>query len=70
MREIKSIKVETYPITYTGTVMQIGCERHEIKEWFEFDDERIFEMDGEGALKFWKKWRGLLIQILDYKQAD
>ena len=33
--------------------MKIGCEFHAIKDWSEFSDTRIKEMD-TNALKFWK----------------
>ena len=65
MKEIKSIKIETYAIAYTDIVMQIGCENHKIKDWFEFSDVQIIEMDGEKALKFWRKWKPILQQIIN-----
>ena len=53
--EIKSIFIsEVYPITYTSEVIQIGCENHTIKDWFDFDDKKILSMDGKKALKFWR----------------
>ena len=53
--EIKSIFIsKIYPITYTSEVIQIGCENHTIKDWFDFDDKKILSMDGKKALKFWR----------------
>ena len=64
--EIKSIfTFKTYPITYTDKVMQIGCERHELSEWWEFDDARIVKMDGKTALKFWRESKDIIKQIIE-----
>ena len=53
-REIRSLFIsEVYSITYTSEYLQIGCERHLISEWWEFDDARIKEMGGQEALDFW-----------------
>ena len=65
IKEIKTIKVDTYPIVYTDKVIQIGCENHTIKEWFEFSDKEILEMDGKKALKFWQKWKPILKMIIN-----
>ena len=68
MGELKSLFLETWPITYTAEVMQIGCERHPIEEWWAFDDERIARMDSE-ALDWWKKWKPVLQQIIEMSPA-
>ena len=62
---IKCIQIETYPITYTDEVMQIGCEHHKITEWREFDNRRIAEMDGKCALKFWAKYKDWIFQTIE-----
>ena len=63
---IRSIFIsEVYPITYTSEVIQIGCENHTIKDWFEFDDKRILQMDGKTALKFWREHKELIKQIVE-----
>ena len=55
-REIKSIFVyKSYPISYTATNLQIGCENHTISEWWDFDHKRILAMDGDKALEFWRE---------------
>lgn len=33
MSELKSIFIETYPITYTSEILQIGCQKHKIEDW-------------------------------------
>ena len=62
---IKCIQIETYPITYTDEVMQIGCERHKIADWRDFDSRRIAEMDGKSALKFWAKYKDWIFQTIE-----
>ncbi len=62
---IKCIQIDQYPITYTSDVMQIGCERHNITEWREFDDASILEMDGKAALKFWRKYKDWIFQTIE-----
>jgi len=53
-KEIKSLMIsEVYPITYTSKYLQIGCECHEIVDWWKFSDRRIRLMDGVQALDFW-----------------
>ena len=61
---IKSIRTEVYPITYTASVLQIGCKNHLISEWVEFDDKKISQMDS-GALEWWKKWKSTIMQTIE-----
>ena len=54
--QIKSLLIsDVYSITYTSKYLQIGCERHKISEWWDFDNKRIAGMDGKTALKFWNE---------------
>ena len=64
-KHIKSIQIEGYDITYTHDVLQIGCQRHLISEWFEFDDRRILDMDGKTALTWWCKWKDYIKMTID-----
>ena len=51
-----------WPITIGGTQMHIGCERHKLDEWTEFDDATITKMD-RGALKFWRTHKDILLAL-------
>jgi hypothetical protein len=62
---VKCIQIDQYPITYTSDVLQIGCERHAISAWREFDDKRILEMDGKCALKFWRKYKSWIFETIE-----
>ena len=59
---VKSIQIEEYAISYTSDILQIGCQRHPITQWRDFDDRRIAEMDGKTALKFWRKYKDWIFQ--------
>jgi len=67
-KEIKSLQLETYDICYTKDVLQIGCQRHNINDWWGFDDEIIEKMDYY-ALNWWKKWKPILKQIIEMSPA-
>jgi len=70
MRHIKAILCDTYPVTYTAEVVQIGCEQHPIEDWWSFDDRAILEMDGKRALLWWKRWKPVLRQIIKASPAE
>ena len=61
---VKIIQIETYAIAYTAEILQIGCEKHPIEDWRNFDTRRIAKMDGKTALKFWGKYRDWVFQTI------
>ena len=63
MAEIKSIQVDTWPVAYTATHMQIGCQLHKLSDWWVFDEEQIGSMDDE-ALRWWHTWKPILQTII------
>jgi hypothetical protein len=62
------MQLETYDVAYTKDRLQIGCKNHPINEWFDFDDDTIFEMD-DNALAWWKKWKGVIKNTIDMSPA-
>lgn len=62
--ELKTIQAGAYIITYSKDVMQIGCKRYTIEEWFSFDDITIAAMD-RNALEWWGKWKPILQVIIN-----
>ena len=66
---LKAFCSSVYPIVYTSEYLQIGCERHEIKDWREFNDERILRMDGKRALEFWQKWKSFIFTAIEIEPA-
>ena len=64
MREIKSAQFDTYDVTWTKDALAIGCQQHPIKEWWQFADTTITNMDRD-ALLWWKKWKLVLQRIIE-----
>jgi hypothetical protein len=54
---------DKYRISLWDGYLVIACEKHTVKEWDNFDDRRILEMDGKDALIWWKVWKPILMQI-------
>ncbi len=46
-----------YNIIIYDKHIQIGCEFHEIELLLNFTDKQIIELDGKGALDWWKLWK-------------
>jgi uncharacterized protein YjbI with pentapeptide repeats len=67
---IKCIQIDTYAITYTSDVMQIGCQRHTIAEWASFSDAQIRAMDGVKALAWWQKYKDWIFQTIALCPAE
>lgn len=63
MAEVRSLQCSEWPVTYTATHMQIGCQTHEIAAWWAFDDEAINDMDDD-ALDWWRAWKPILQQVI------
>lgn len=70
MDQLKSILIETYPITYTSEILQIGCQKHKIEDWWNFDDEKIISMDGKTTLKFWRNYKELIKMTIELSPAN
>jgi len=51
------ILTDTYYIIIFDAHMKIGCEFHSIADWWAFDNERIAQMDGTRARRFWDIWK-------------
>ncbi|MDF3858110.1 pentapeptide repeat-containing protein [Achromobacter denitrificans] len=68
LREVKAIQCDTWPVTYTATHMQIGCQLHALEAWWSFTDEQINEM-AFGALAWWQKWKPVLHTIVTMAPA-
>ena len=69
LKHLKAIQCEKYYVTYTSKVIQIGCQRHTIEEWQNFNNEKIKDMDN-GALEWWTKWKTVIFQIIEMSPAE
>ena len=59
MKEIMSMQIETYRVTFTNKTLQIGCKNYTHEEWLNFDDETIAKMNLK-ALNFWRKYKDFI----------
>ena len=66
----KCIQIDTYPITYTAEIIQIGCQRHTHQEWAAFTDTQIRQMDGSKAIAWWRKYKDWLFQTIEMCPAE
>jgi hypothetical protein len=52
-----------YSIMIFSGYIKIGCQQHKMESWENFTDEEIIKMDSKKAIKFWKEWKSILIEI-------
>ena len=52
-----------YPILVFTNHIEIGCELHKTKEWADFTNKQIISMNGQAALKFWKRYKTILLEL-------
>jgi len=60
--EIKSLHASKYDVSWSDTIVQIGCKRYEKERWLSFTDDEISAMEN-GALEWWNKWKDKLIVL-------
>ena len=66
MKEIRTMQIDTYRISFTKETLQIGCKRHLIEEWKSFSDEEISKMDGtKNTLGWWNKWKEHIFKAIE-----
>ena len=67
MKEIKSLQLDKYPVTYTADRLQIGFRNHSIEEWRGFSDDDIQWINLD--LDWWKKYRSHIFQTIELSPA-
>ena len=70
MKQIKTISIDAYHISYTKDVIQIGCENHSIGDWKSFNDEEIIKMEEKTALTFWRKYKDFIFTAIELSPAE
>ena len=64
---IKRPPIQIFNLPYLVIIfdnhMHIGCELYTLKDWANFEDPRIIEMDGAKALRFWKQYKDVLLAL-------
>ena len=63
-KEIKSLQIGAYLISYTKDILNIGCQSYTLAEWKAFSDEEIKVMD-DGALEWWKLNKHIIIELVE-----
>ena len=69
MREVFSLQLSTWRITFTKDTLCIGCEQYSIEAWKSFSDEKISEMS-VSALDFWKTWKDFIFLAIEKSIGD
>ncbi len=63
--EIKSMQIGRYDVVYTAEMLQIGCQRKLVAEWFELDSvPGYLDLDDE-----WAAFKPLIKQIIEQYPA-
>jgi len=52
-----------WPVAFSASHIQIGCQNHSIEDWDRFTDAQIDPMDRNNALSFWKANKQLILPI-------
>ena len=68
MRELKTISIEKWMVTYSATDLQIGCKKFPIEEWRRLSDQEINALDTD-ALEFWRKFKKLIFEVIELSPA-
>ena len=70
MREIKTMRFDTWPIGYTKDTLQIGCQRHPIEKWQTWrDDPKWVASLDHGAPEWAEKYLDLVLHIIERSPA-
>ena len=64
LKELKTMQIETYSISFTKDILQIGCKSFSHTEWKNFSDDEINKMDIQ-ALSFWNKWKDFIFKAIE-----
>lgn len=67
----KSMQLEKYMVTFNKTTLCIGCKQYSIKEWRNFSDNEIQDMDVRiGTLEWWNKWKEHIFKTIELCYKD
>ena len=64
-KEIKSLQIGAYLISYTKDILNIGCQSHKHADWRTFSDSIILAMDGQKALDWWNLNKHIIFELID-----
>jgi hypothetical protein len=69
-KEIKSLQIDRYPVAYNKDQLAIGCQQHEIVDWF--NDEYVSRIDlDQEDLDLWNKNKDFIKMLIEkYPAVD
>ena len=68
-KEIVTLMLNPYIVTFTREVLQVGCRRYSHREWLEFDDKIISKM-GDHAYSFLRKYKDHIIDSIELQKGE
>jgi hypothetical protein len=68
MSEVKSLQFDTWLVTYTNEVLNIGCQSHSIDLWRKSYPRWIAAMD-DNANEWWNKFGKIILALIDASPA-
>lgn len=63
-KEVKSLQIGTYMVSYHKDILNIGCQSHTLDKWIAFTDEEIDDMDKGTSLDWWKLNKDILVTLV------
>ena len=63
-KEVKSLQIGTYMVSYHKDILNIGCQSHTLDRWISFTDEEIDAMDKGTSLDWWKLNKDILVTLV------
>jgi hypothetical protein len=63
-KEVKSLQIGTYIVSYYKNILNIGCQSHPLETWINFTDEEIYIMDKRFSLDWWRLNKDILITLV------
>ncbi len=69
-KEVKSLQLGTYLVSYTKDILNIGCQSHRHSSWKSFNTYDILNMDRETALDWWNLNKHIIFDLIDREQNE
>jgi len=64
MKFIFTLQLDSWPVGFTKDILQIGCQKHQIEQWRNFNDEDIAKFAPD-ALPWWNKWKEFIFTAIE-----
>ena len=69
-KEVKSLQLGKYLVSYTKDILNIGCQSHRHSSWKSFNTNDILSMDRETALDWWNLNKHIIFELIDREQNE